>query len=227
MKRILSLIVLVIIVKTADAQISNVSSGIDSRPLRVGSVDKVEGSPYLESANWYAGEIIDITGKKHVRNVRYNAFHDRVEYFEDGQPFYFDNDLVKSFSFSVIDNFGQETRYEFANRLGEIPGFNPNQFYRVLYNGDDLKIVEHVKAVKITVTPNAYGEDPYEKYVFDNVTYIINKGELSKFKVSKRSFKKEFPSLKNKLTGYFKENNIVVLSDSDCRNLGEFIEENL
>ena len=220
------LVFLMAIATVSFGQISNVSD-VTGRPLTTGSESKVEGSPYLNGGSWFAGEVTDVNGDTHIKRLRYNALEDRLEYFENSNTYYYENNDIKSFDFSSVDEYGNEVKYSFASKIDNAPGVDPSKYYRVIYNGNTIKILEWVRVVKIKVTPNAYGEEPYDKYVFDNKVLIYDGKSLEKFRITKGAFYKTFPSKKKEIKNLISKENLGVIDENDAVIICEMIESSL
>lgn len=219
-------IVFYLIVLPANSQISNVSTAT-GEPIKVkGKTGNVQGSPYLIDDAWKQGTITDKFGKS-INNVllRYNAYLDRVEYAVNGDPYFYNNDQIKSFTVNRSDGSGEV--FSFKNGYDLSPELEKDDLVRVLYAGDNFDIVERVRVVVIEVTPAAYGEEEYEKFIFDNETYLIKNGKIQDFKIRKSSFLKAFSEHKSNIKTYIKNNNITISEDSDITRLSNYIDKNL
>ncbi len=223
----LSLTILILISPLISlAQISNVNT-TTGEPIRVkGESSNVQGSPFFIDDSWKQGSITDKFGKN-IKNVllRYNAYLDRVEYAVNGDPFFYDNGQIQSFTMNRLDGSGDI--HAFKNGYDLSPELSKEDFVRVLYSGDNFDIVERVRVVVIEVTPAAYGEEEYEKFIFDNETFLIMNGKIEDFKIKKSSFLKAFSKYKANIKTYIKNNDIVISDDSDITRLSNYIDKNL
>ncbi|MEP0985552.1 hypothetical protein [Ekhidna sp.] len=208
-----------------NAQISNVNDATGN-PIRVGSYDKIEGSPYINDGNWSDGIIITQTDKFLTNvKIRYNAFEDELQYLNKGEPFYYANQDLKSFEFSLADKLGNVERFYFENGF-EYPGeINKKNFVRVLYNGKKVKILEKITAVKQKMTPASYGESDYDKFILISDQYVWRDGKLSELKLKKGKILKEFASVKDQVSSYFKENTLDLSNPKDVKDLFSYIDE--
>lgn len=209
------------------AQISNASDNGGS-PIRITKYDRVEGSPFLNDGNWSAGTVITQTDK-YLTNLklRYNAFEDELQYLNKNVPFYYANQDVKSFEFSIADPLGNTERFLFKNGFEFEDDIKKVDYLRVHYNGKSVKALERIQARKQKVTPASYGESDYDQFVLTNKTYIWVNGKMSEVGFKKAKVIKAFPSLKSKLQSYFKENIVDFSSSKDISDLFEFIDSAL
>lgn len=208
-----------------NAQISNVNDATGS-PIRVGSYDKIEGSPYINDGNWSDGTIITQTDKFLTNvKIRYNAFEDELQYLNKGEPFYYANQDLKSFEFSLADKLGNIERFYFENGFEYADEISKKNFVRVLYNGQTVKILEKIEARKQRMTPASYGESDYDKFILTSNQYVWRKGEISELKLKKAKILKEFPSVKDQLSSYFKENILDLSNPKDVKDLFSYIDE--
>lgn len=220
------LIVLTFSALNTYSQISNVNT-TTGEPIRVkGEASSVQGSPFFIDDSWKQGSITDKFGKD-LKNVllRYNAYLDRVEYAVNGDPFFYDNNQIQSFTINKSDGSGDIL--SFKNGYDLNPELSKEDFVRVLYSGENFDIVERIRVVVIEVTPAAYGEEEYEKFIFDNETYLIMNGKIEDFKVKKSSFLKAFSKYKSNIKTYIKNNDIIISDESDITRLSNYIDKNL
>lgn len=206
------------------AQISNVGDNTGN-PLRVRAYDKVEGSPFLNDGNWSAGTVITQTDK-YLTNlkIRYNAYEDELQYLNKNVPFFYDNQDVKSFEFSIADPLGNTERFLFKNGFEYADKIKKIDYMRVFYDGKKVKALDRIQARKQKVTPASYGESDYDKFITTSKTYIWLEGKLIDSSFKKSKIMKVFPSMKAQLQRYFKENAVDFSNSKDISDLFEFID---
>ncbi len=221
MKTLFSLLFATLITSVAvNAQISNLTD-VGGNPIKLKSYNKVEGNPYYNEGNWTDGVITGLDGNivKGIK-VRYNVFEDALEYRKNNGSFLLDGEQIKSFAIIDIDNNRNDI---FKTGFGKVKNYNENGFFKVTFDEGNFSILEKVISKKITVTPAAYGESDYEKFVSSSKTYFIIDGKAHETRVSKKSFMKLFPSLKNEIKNYLSENDNSLSTRFEVQNLCHFI----
>ena len=146
-------------------QISNVQD-VRGVPLRTGAYDKIEGTPYFNGSDWMVGAMIDMNGKIYNNaQLRFNSFDNELEYLRNGGAIIVRKDQIKSFQVDVPNQSGSTESFYFSTGF-EVKGeVDITDFVRVIYQGNKFSIVQKVFKKKSTVTPAAYGEQDYEKFI--------------------------------------------------------------
>ncbi|MEP1035117.1 hypothetical protein [Ekhidna sp.] len=226
MKVLLTFLYLIITLHL-QSQIVNANDATGA-PIRTSSYDKVEGSPYLNDGNWSSGTIVTQTDQ-YLSNlkIRYNAYEDELQYLNKGNPFYYENQDVKSFEYSIVDQLGNTERFYFKNGFEHSNKIEKKNFIRVLYDGKFVKALDKIESRKQMVTPAAYGESDYEKFITINNTYVWLNGEIIELGFKKGKLLKLFSSLKGKIQSYLKENIVDFNNSKDISGLFQFIDREL
>ena len=227
MKILIAGIILMICSIKAECQVANVHDATGS-PIRVSKYDKVEGTPYIDDGKWNSGVVVTQTDQYlSDLKIRYNAFEDELQYLNNGNPFYYNNQDIKSFEFSVVDNLGNEERFFFKNGYEYADKVTKKNFVRVLFEGKNITVFDQIEVLKQKVIPASYGESEYDKFIQVSNTYLLKNGSVSELKLRKGPIVKAFPKLKNQLSSYMKENVIDYNSSRDVANLFQFIDKNM
>lgn len=207
----------------AIAQVSNLHT-VTGEPLRLMKYDKIQGTPYLGSAAWQEGTLVDKDGTvfKDV-TMRYNAFDDELEVKQNGNTLIVNRKTIGSFQFNAIDDFGNTTSYIFRNGFKGSEGFDEYSNFRVIYESEKLKILERVMKIQIRVTPAAYGESDYQKFVESNEIFLIVDNKWEKTKVNQKALVNAFPQLKSQIKDYVKSNDLNLAKEWALVELCEFI----
>lgn len=229
-KKILAVVFVALIVTSSSfGQISNVA-GIGGKPIMVQRYSKVQGSPYYFGGDkWYNATIYLANGQEMNNiSVRYNSFADELEYERDGKILVVDNYNIKGFDFTVRDEItGDRVKYEFRNGFS-VPGeIKPTEFYNVIYSGGEISLLEKIYVIESTVTPAAYGESSYTKFVPVDKMILIMSDQVSDFKNRKKSFYDISPSNKGKIKAYIKKMDINLRNQQDIVHLLTYIEKDL
>lgn len=228
MIRIKIIIPIIFLVNGAFAQISNMTDVANMSPIKAASYDRVEGSPYYGSGDWYSGLIVTQTDQFLTDlKVRYNAYDDQLEYLNNGVPYFYDNQMIKSFEYSDVDSKGKLERYFFKNGFSYEDKVEKINFLRVIFEGDNLVLLNQVRVVKQKVTPANYGASDFDKFFDNSQAYLSRDGKLEKFKINRGSTLKAFPSLKKEIKAYIDDKLIDFDRVNDLVDLFKFIDSNL
>jgi hypothetical protein len=205
------------------AQISNFYT-IGGVPLRITKYEKVEGSPYFGNGKWENGSVVDINGIVY-KNIplRYNAYDDELEIKKDNQVLILDRKKVIGFEYTLLDEFGRLKNCTFKSGFSFSIDFDQYAYFRVLYDDRGLKILERVKTIQIKVTPAAYGESDYTKFIADSDTYLITSEGSEKITINQKSLANAFPQHKSKIREYIKSKNLDVKEEEDLRETCNYI----
>ncbi|MEJ2004807.1 MAG: hypothetical protein P8X57_07560 [Cyclobacteriaceae bacterium] len=207
------------------AQISNFN---DDRgiPLTTKQYKDIQGSPYLESGDWMIGSLTD-SDNKVIENIqlRFNAFDNELEVFKNGTAIVvYKNDIV-SFDLLMIDSDGKsrkmlfKTGYELGNDVEK------DDYVRIIYEGKHHSLIQLFSKDKIKVTPAAYGEAEYERFVDTSEYYLIAGNDYEEIKLNKRNFLKVFSNEKDAIKDYLSERSVDFNNPEDMKNLMIFIDE--
>ncbi|SMG47407.1 hypothetical protein SAMN05661096_03388 [Marivirga sericea] len=215
---------------TAYSQIGNINEFGGGKPIMMKKYSKIEGTPYyFGSDNWMDGTLYTADGKM-VEDIpiRFNGFDNEVEYRKDGNVLIIDNYNLKGFDFYYSEESGgKKTKYEFRNGFS-VPGeIEKTDFYNVIYQGDNLSLIEEFKVLETRVTPASYGASEYRKFVNDRKTYLILNNKLDKFKSRKRDFYDIAPNQKSEIKKQIKKNDLDLNNPSHVTFLLEYIDNNL
>lgn len=227
MKSLLICTVLFFFSLNIQCQIVNANDATGN-PIRVANYDKIEGSPYLNDGDWSSGIVITQTDQYlSDLKIRYNAFEDQLQYLNNGNPFYYENQDLKSFEFSKVDELGNVERFYFKNGFEYDDEIVKKNHIRILYEGKIVKLLSKIEARKQLVTPASYGESDYEQFVITSDYYLWRNGSIEELKLKKGHILKAFPELKGKVKSYFKENLVDLDRTKDIEELFEYIESEL
>ncbi|MFT4739518.1 MAG: hypothetical protein ACI9L9_000291 [Marivirga sp.] len=211
------------------AQINNVADA-GGKPLSLRQYNKIQGTPYYFGAKkWYNATIYLADGKQ-MNNVsiRYNAFADELEYERNGKILIIDSYNLRGFDFFVRDEItGGRSKYEFRNGFSVVGEIKPEEFYNVIYSGEEISLLEKVYVLESTVTPAAYGEASFTKFVAADKLILILSNEANDFKYRKKSFYNISPSNKDKIKAYIKKMDINLREPKDVAHLLTYIEKDL
>lgn len=202
------------------SQLANFND-VGGSPIRLKSYSKVEGNPYFNDGEWTNGVITGLDGKiiKGIQ-IRYNAFEDALEYRKNNGAFLLNGEQIKGFAIIDINDNKNDI---FKAGYGKIKNYDENGFFKVIFDEGDIAIIEKVISKKITVTPAAYGEADYEKFVHSTKTYFIIDGEVTETKISKKTFMKLFPEYKSDIKKYLGDNDNLLNTNYEIQNLCNFL----
>ncbi|MGB3468098.1 MAG: hypothetical protein WBA74_22625 [Cyclobacteriaceae bacterium] len=221
MKTLFSLLIVTLLTSvTLNAQMTT-TKDLNGNPIRLKSYNKVEGNPYYNDGNWTDGVITGLDGNviKDIK-IRYNAFEDALEYRKNNGSFLLDGEQIKSFA--IID-INSNTNDIFKSGFGKVRNYNENGFFKVIFDDGGLSVLEKIRSSKIKVTPAAYGESDYDKFVMSTKSFFVVDGKVSEGRINKKTFMKLFPDLKADIKNYLNENNNNLISRYDIQNLCNFI----
>lgn len=211
------------------SQISNVA-GIGGKPLSVKQYSKIQGTPYYFGADkWYNATIYLADGQE-ISNikVRYNAYADNLEYERNGDILIIESYNLRGFDFFFRNEItGELIKYKFRNGFTMSGKIQQDQFYNVIFNGEEISLLEKIYVLETTVTPASYGESSYTKFVASNKMILLRKDNVSDFKNRKRSFYNISPSNRDIIKSYIKKKDIDIKNQEDIANLLAFIEKDL
>ncbi|MEL6559726.1 MAG: hypothetical protein AAFQ94_16165 [Bacteroidota bacterium] len=229
MKTLLSLLIVTLV--TAVSVTAQFSTGSQSQlanfndvggsPIKLKAYNKVEGNPYFNDGEWTDGVITGLDGKiiKGIK-IRYNSFEDALEYRKNNGSFLLDGEQIKGFAIIDVNDNKNDI---FKTGFGKVKNYNENGFFKVIFDEGDISILEKVISKKITVTPAAYGESDYEKFVHTTKTYFKVDGQVSEGKVTKKNFMKLFPEYKNDIKKYLSDNDNSLSTRYEIQNLCNFL----
>ncbi|WP_375580397.1 hypothetical protein ABWH96_05005 [Marivirga tractuosa] len=211
------------------SQISNVSE-VGGKPIMTKKYNKIEGSPYYFGTDtWMDGTLHTADGKK-IEDIpiRYNGYDNEIEYRKDGNVLIIDNYNLKGVDFyHSSDSDGKKTKYEFRNGFHVAGEIEKTDFYNVIYQGENLSLIEEFKVIETRVTPASYGASEYKKFVNDKRTYLIVNDKLDKFKSRKRDFYNIAPDQKSEIKKQIKKNDLDLNNENHIYFLLEYIDNNL
>lgn len=177
---------------------------------------KTEGSAYYFD-NWETEGIIYTSNKQRfkIKNVNINLFYNTLDALYDGNSVYtFNNEnLVK-----IVIN-GKD--------------------FRVFKVDKDVKILESFFRGKFSVyrynsliyrdsSPNPMINRKTNKYIKKSKYYVYNKGDLTRLKLSKKSFSKVFQSetvSKESILDFIKKNKISLSEEEDLLKVLNFVSK--
>lgn len=206
------------------AQIANLHTVTGQPIMMQKKYDGVEGSPYF-TPDWRTGVVLYDQKRMENAQMKYDAFLDQVEIIYNNAPFLPDKKLVQGFEFAQVES-GVLVNYQFKKGF-EGDGINKENYLSLIYEGSNLVLAERIKMDQIAVTPATYGEKEYKEFTLAKNYILIKQGKAQRFKPSKKSFIKEFPSIEPKLKNYFNENNVDFNDYGDLTNVMVFIDEAL
>lgn len=221
MKTLLSLLIVTLVTTVSvNAQLGNFND-VGGNPIKLKAYNKVEGNPYFNEGEWTDGVITGLDGKiiKGIK-IRYNAFEDALEYRRNNGSFLLDGEQIKGFAIIDINDNKNDV---FKTGYGKVKNYNENGFFKVIFDEGDIAIIEKVIAKKIKVTPAAYGESDYEKFVNSSKTFFKVDGQVSEGKVTKKTFMKLFPEYKNDIKKYLSDNDNSLNTRFEIQNLCNFL----
>jgi hypothetical protein len=224
------LLAILLFSQNSHSQISNVSD-VGGKPIMTKKYSKIEGSPYYFGTDtWMDGTLYTADGKK-IEDIpiRFNGYDNEVEYRKDGNVLIIDNYNLKGFDFYYVSEFGgdKKAKYEFRNGFHVAGEIEKTDFFNVIYEGENLSLIEEFKVIETRVTPASYGASEYKKFVNDKRTYIIINDKLDKFKSRKRDFYNLVPDQKSEIKKQIKQNDLDLSNENHISFLLEYIDNNL
>ena len=211
------------------AQISNFNE-VGGKPVMTKRYSKIEGTPYyFGTDNWFDGTLYLANGKQ-IDNVsiRYNGFADEVEYRRDGNILIIDNYNLTGFDlFAENEESAAKTKYEFRNGFFVQGEIEKKDFFNVIYQGENISLLEKFKVLETRITPASYGESAYQKFVNDKQTMIVLNDQVDKFRSRKKDFYNIAPQKKSQIKKTMKENDLDLNNQRHISFLLEYIESNL
>ncbi len=212
------------------SQISNVSE-VGGKPIMTKKYSKIEGSPYYFGTDtWMDGALYTADGKK-IEDIpiRFNGYDNEVEYRKDGNVLIIDNYNLKGFDFYYDSELGgaKKAKFEFRNGFHVAGEIEKTDFFNVIYQGENLSLIEEFKVIETRVAPATYGASEYKKFVNDKRTYIIINDKLDKFKSRKRDFYNLAPDQKSEIKKQIKQNDLDLKNENHISFLLEYIDNNL
>lgn len=222
------LICLFIVSSNLLAQIGNIND-VSGTPLKSKEEENIEGSQYLFNGDWTKGKI-EIGSNTEIEDVpiRYNSFKDHVEILKsNGDILKVDIYSVNGFTYERLTPEGNIYKYEFENVKDKFKDSKYNKnFLRLIYDGKFKLYMDH-KVIMQKVAPPTYGGAKVTKFIPQETLFMVNNNKVYRLKLSRRAFKKAFPSLKNKIKDYDKRFDIDYENEVDLIKLCEFINEEI
>jgi len=198
------------------SQISNFET-VGGDPLQMSKYEKIEGSPYMNEGRWSIGHLYTINGtKQDPAPLRFNAFENQLEIKQDKDVLVLFKESLSSFELLETDPLGNDRSLLFR-KVGPNNLLAKDRFMRVIFDSKDFSILEDVGVIKSKITPAAYGETPYDKFIPTRKTYFFRNGVLEAQRVSVKALQKIFPD-KN-VKALMKDHTLTLESEEDLGKL--------
>lgn len=193
-------------------------------PIKTASEMPAVGTPMLYPG-WTKGWV-------HYRNdaifqdtaLNFSLADNKLYYQRDGK--YFTLVLpVDSFSLSFPVEGGNTLVYQFKCGYPAIDGHDENSFYRVLFEGSSLQLLEFdQKRVRESFD---YGSAHEKQYVLVKTLYVYQPGEnkLTALRMSLNGLKKSFPDRANDIQAYVNVNKLDTKNSASVIGLMRYIDK--
>ncbi|MEJ2004806.1 MAG: hypothetical protein P8X57_07555 [Cyclobacteriaceae bacterium] len=227
-KLVFGVLLILCISGSANAQISNFA-GVNGVPLKVNPYEEIEGTPYLNDGNWYAGKFINKYGKT-VDDVamRYNIFEDALECNYQNKAYIFQGKDIREFIYYTIDKDGHQEVYHFKSGMS-IPGnVNSDDYVQVLYEGTNIQIFKKYYVDNINVAPAAYGGLKKQRFVRTEKMWLLTSEGIKEIsKVYKRMLMNNFPQYEKEIRKFSKVHDVDWTSYSDIYALCNYLDQTI
>lgn len=182
--------------------------GLNGKPLEINRDLSIEGSPYL-TENWCEGSIVLTSGQK-ISNLKlkYNAFHDRLEYLMNGQPLFIDNNRLRSF---ILFNCSESmtSALIFQNGFNNLPEGGAFNFYTIIFNNKSQLIKSIKKSIYEAPEASFNSAKKEKKYITTERYFLIDSLQNGKeIKLNKKSILSVTGLEKGRLNTLLKNRNI-------------------
>lgn len=152
----------------------------DSQTLAIhGRTDiTYDNSPYLPNEKWRSGYFVEANGKRFViKEMRYDAFLERLEYREDGKLFTPKKKIIE---------FGFDSGEVYQSQFVPFDKHDEETVFQVLYDGK-TKVLKHTKLNMVDATPY-YSATKVKHFNFFEMYYLVK--TASDFVKSKKQDRK-------------------------------------
>ncbi|MCJ7934352.1 MAG: hypothetical protein MUW56_12110 [Chryseobacterium sp.] len=201
-------------------QVVTTPNGFYSKPNKVNKEDrKVDGSPYINGDKFDKVIIKDYS--KNVQDLRYNAYHDEME-FKTGNELYYANkenglkiqfpELKKTYE-SLTYTYDGKAKAGFLVLLVDNPKFS-------LYKREKMELITGTKS------NNGFTQDANDYYAKEKDLYLISgKGKFYKFPKNTADAAELFSVDKKELENFVKSNKISFSKEPDMIKLVDFVNK--
>jgi len=189
-------------------------------PLKEIKYENVTGTPYFLDF-WSKGKVTTKSGKNYVdMPLKYDIMNDKLIFQgEGGNMMYFTEPVS---TFEILD-IGQSTSYKFINGLPITDGLNPSSFFQIIASG---KLSLFKRVYKKITESTSYGSATINKsFNIYNSYYILQKENLIKISLNKKSLIGLIPDKEKEITEYLKKEKIDFKQDSDLNKLFNYLKK--
>ncbi len=177
---------------------------------------EIKGSPYT-NPEFFSAKIAENYEKV---NVRYNSYSDQVEYEKEDKVY----TLPKETTFSKIEiSSSPKQVLVMLNTNDEFSGY----FYEIIDNKIGLYKKVKTKFTDTVPAANSYSsEKPASFKTLDPIYYIKTEKGFIKSPKNQKEILAQFPSKKDVLNRFFKENRVKFNNEEDLKKLVNFLNQN-
>lgn len=179
------------------------------------SYSDIQGSPYYGKGY----SVAKFSGTDETAPAKYNMYNDEIEFTKEDKPYI----LPKNDSFSKITF---SNTHEVLVRLetgDELSGY----FFELVDGKNSLYKKVKSKFIDAVPATNSYASDRSASFkTLEPVYYINTEGGFIKKPKDKKELIERFPTKKDALTVFFKENKIKFDKEEDLKKLVLFLNKN-
>lgn len=173
-------------------------------------IEDVKGSPYLNK------EFLPskVEGRDDSHLMRYNMFHDNIEFFQDEKIMV----LPKEEAYSEVTFLKENRKFRLID----------GKYYIVLFDGKSISALKKmsVKFQKMQKSTNGYQSDIPAKFInLDDQYFIFRDNKLENTPKNAKDFVELFPEKKNDLLKFIKEKKLKLNTDSGITDAVKFTEK--
>lgn len=180
---------------------------LSGRPIFENSETDVEGSPYLRK-EWSAGVVTAKSNRKsyEIAKLRYDAYKDELEYDQAGHLFRLGAAEIVEFS------TGDGT---FRSGFPAINDLTKKNFYQVLYDGGNVKLLKRIYVIIQTEKPYNSATTT-KRFLQETTLYLLkNNVEMVKLKKDKKSLLEALTNKQSELEAFIKDQKLKFSKDED------------